>query len=174
MNDAEAVLRCQDGDHEAFRHLVEQYQHVLYGTAYLMTGNASVAEEYVQDAFLAAWRGMNTFRIGRPMKPWLVRILVNTIVSQRRRGAITTTPLESEGDGSEPEDAFQMAECVENRHEVRRALAGLSEERRRVVMLRYFAGLSVSELAEVLGCREGTVKSRLSRALQELRTAMQG
>ena len=89
MNDEEAVRRCQDGDREAFRHLVERYKDVLYGTACLMTGNASVAEEHVQESFLLAWRGVGGFRVGLPVKPWLVRILVNTITSQRRRGFST-------------------------------------------------------------------------------------
>ena len=66
MTDDEAVLRCQDGDREAFRHLVEQYKNPLFGTAYLMTGNAAQAEEHVQDAFLLAWRGIQSFRRGRP------------------------------------------------------------------------------------------------------------
>ena len=64
MNDEEAVRRCQDGDREAFRHLVERYKDVLYGTACLMTGNASVAEEHVQESFLLAWRGVGGFRVG--------------------------------------------------------------------------------------------------------------
>ena len=169
MNDEEAVERCQGGDREAFRHLVERYKDVLYGTAYLMAGNASLAEEYVQDAFLLAWRGMDTFHVGRPMKPWLVRILVNTITSQRRRRSLPTTPLEDADNQSEPDDALQMAERVEDQHRMRQALAALSDEHRQVVMLRYFADLSLSEVAEALGCREGTVKSRLHRALERLK-----
>ena len=94
MNDAEAVRRCQDGNREAFRHLVERYKDVLYGTAYLMTENTSIAEEQVQEAFLSAWQGIGGFRNGRPVKPWLVRILVNSIVSQRRRQTIPTAPLD--------------------------------------------------------------------------------
>ena len=69
MNDEEAVRRCQDGDREAFRHLVERYKDVLYGTACLMTGNASVAEDHVQESFLLAWRGVGGFRVGLPVKP---------------------------------------------------------------------------------------------------------
>ena len=65
MNDEEAVRRCQDGDREAFRHLVDRYKDLLYGTACLMTGNTSIAEEHVQEAFISAWRGMSSFRIWR-------------------------------------------------------------------------------------------------------------
>ncbi|MDO8749783.1 MAG: RNA polymerase sigma factor [Dehalococcoidia bacterium] len=173
MNDAEAVGLCQDGDSEAFRHLVERYQDVLYGTAYLMTGNPSVAEEYVQDAFLSAWRGIDTFGVGRPVKPWLVRILVNTVISGRRRRSIQTVPVDDPDtlpdNVSEASDAFQMAERIEDRLRLRQALASLPNEHRQVVMLRYFTGLSLSEVANVLGCPEGTVKSRLHRALERLK-----
>ena len=57
MTDNEAILRCQDGDRDAFRYLVEQYKDVLFGTAVLMTGNRAVAEDQVQEALLSAWRG---------------------------------------------------------------------------------------------------------------------
>ena len=166
MNDEEAVRRCQDGDREAFRHLVERYKDVLYGTACLMTGNASVAEEHVQESFLLAWRGIGGFRVGLPVKPWLVRILVNTITSQRRRGSVPTIALEEATHSEVAGNPADLAERVANQLEVRQAIASLSEEHKQVVMLRYFADLSVPQ---VLGCREGTVKSRLHRALRHLR-----
>ena len=172
MNDEEAVRRCQDGDHEAFRHLVERYKDVLYGTACLMTGNPSTAEEQVQEAFLSAWRGMKSFRIGRPLKPWLVRILVNTVMGQRRRRSIPVVPLEETAQSAGPGDPVELAEQGETRQWVRLAISVLSEEHRQVIMLRYFTGLSVPELARVLGCRQGTVKSRLSRAVRRPRDQM--
>lgn len=169
MTDEQAVLRCQDGEREAFRHLVERYQDVLFGTAVLMTGDRAQAEEHVQEAFLAAWRGIEGFQSERPVKPWLVRILVNTVVSQRRRRVVSTVSLEYE---SEAEDAARPADEIEAQHErlaIRQALAGLNPEQRQVVVLRFFAGLTVPQLAEATGVREGTVKSRLHRALGQLR-----
>ena len=169
MTDEQAVLRCQDGEREAFRHLVERYQDVLYGTAVLMTGDRALAEEYVQEALLAAWRGIHGFRIGHPVKPWLVRILVNAIVSQRRRPVVATVPLEDHSQAdSEPEPA-EAAEAQLNREEIRQALEGLNPDQRQVVVLRFFADLTVPQLAEAIGVREGTVKSRLHRALGQLR-----
>ena len=169
MNDEEAVRRCRDGDREAFRHLVERYEDVLYGTAYLMTGNASIAEEQVQEAFLSAWKGIGGFRIERPLKPWLVRILVNGVMNQRRRRSLPTAPLEEATHQSDAKDTVDLAEKVANEQVVRQALASLSQEHKQVVMLRYFTGLSVLELADVLECQEGTIKSRLHRALGHLR-----
>ena len=92
MIDDDAIARCQDGDRDAFRHLVDRYKDVMYGTAVLMTGNRAVAEETVQEAFLSAWRGIGGFKRGRPPKPWLIRILVNRVMDERRRQTIPTVP----------------------------------------------------------------------------------
>ncbi len=172
MTDNEAILRCQDGDREAFRHLVDRYRDVLFGTAVLMTGNRAVAEEQVQEALLSAWRGIKGFRRGSPVKPWLVRILVNAVLSQQRRRTIPAVQL----DGSDPQataldfaDPVETLNALENRLALRRAIAELSPDHRQVVALRYFAGLTVPETARSLGVREGTVKSRLHRALAILR-----
>ena len=172
MNDEEAVRRCRDGDREAFRHLVDRYKDLLYGTACLMTGNTSIAEEHVQEAFISAWRGMSTFRLGRPMKPWLVRILVNTVMGQRRRRSIQTVPLEETAQSAETDDPVGLAEQGETAESVRLAISALSREHRQVILLRYFADLSVPEIGRAIGCRQGTVKSRLSRAIRRLQNEL--
>ncbi len=172
MTDNEAIVRCQDGDRDAFRHLVDQYRDVLFGTAVLMTGNRALAEEQVQEALLSAWRGIKGFRRGSPVKPWLVRILVNAVLSQQRRRTIPTVQL----DGNNPQatasdiaDPAETLDALESRLALRRAIAELNPDHRQVVALRYFAGLTVPETARSLGVREGTVKSRLHRALAVLR-----
>ena len=176
MTDNEAIMRCQNGDRDAFRHLVEQYKDVLFGTAVLMTGNRAVAEEQVQEALLSAWRGIRGFRRGNPVKPWLLRILVNAVLSQQRRRTIETVrfngncPEEPDYGGSDPAETL---DALENRIALRRAIAGLNQDHRQVVALRYFAGLTVPEVARTLGVREGTVKSRLHRALAILRRQLE-
>ena len=169
MTEAEAIRLCQEGSPDAFRHLVEQHQNTLYGTAVLMTGNRAVAEEHVQEAFLSAWRAIRQFRRGRPFKPWIVRILVNRIVSSRRRSRVPTAPLEDAERVTGPADVLESAMSAELRDEVQAALDRLSPQHYRVVVLRYFAELSLREIAEAIGVREGTVKSRLSRALSRLK-----
>ncbi len=172
MTDNEAILRCQDGDREAFRHLVDRYRDVLFGTAVLMTGNRAVAEEQVQEALLSAWRGIKGFRRGCPVKPWLIRILINAVLSHQRRRALPTVQLNGNGpETPDPEltDPAETLDALEDRLALRRAIAGLSPDHRQVVALRYFAGLTVPETARSLGIREGTVKSRLHRALALLR-----
>ncbi len=169
MTEAEAIRLCQEGSPDAFRHLVEQHKNTLYGTAVLMTGDRSVAEEHVQEAFLSAWRGIGRFQRGRPFKPWIVRILVNRIVSSRRRNRAPTAPLEHADRVTGSADVLESAMSAERRDEVQAALGRLSPRHHEVVVLRYFAELSLSEVAAAIGVREGTVKSRLSRALGRLR-----
>ena len=166
MTDDEAIRRCQEGDREAFRHLVETYKNPMYGTALLMTGNPALAEEHVQDALLNAWRGIRRFQRGRPVKPWLMRILVNAVVSQQRRRSLSTVSLDESLPIGAPGDE---AEAVENRELLRQALDQLTPEHRQVVVLRYFADLTVAEVARSAGIREGTAKSRLHRALRQMR-----
>ena len=169
MTEAEALRLCQEGSPDAFRHLVERHKNTLFGTAVLMTGDRAAAEEHVQEAFLSAWRGISGFRRGRPFKPWVVRILVNRIVSSRRARALPTAPLEDAERVTGPADVLESAMSAERRDEVQAALSRLSPQHYRVVVLRYFAEFSLSEISEAIGVREGTVKSRLSRALSRLR-----
>ncbi len=172
MSDDEAIARCQQGDRDAFRHLVDRYKDVLYGTAVLMTGNRAVGEEVVQEAFLSAWRGIGGFKRGRPPKPWLVRILVNEVLTRQRKKSIPAIPLSDLDHAADPA-ASDDADAFQDRAIVRQALAHLVPEQQQVVVLRYFAELSVPEVARSIGVREGTVKSRLHRALKRLRKKLE-
>ena len=167
IDEQDAVRRCQRGDREAFRPLVERYGDVLMGTLYLMTHDRTVSEELVQETFLRAWKSIGRFRLGAPLKPWLVRIAVNLALDARAR-SLPVEPLE-EADQGGPDAELARAD---DKDEIRRALGQLADEHRRVIILRYFAELSTGEAANVLGVREGTVKSRLNRALERLRVAL--
>ena len=176
MTEDQAVLRCQHGERDAFRYMVERYQDIVFGTAYNMTRNRALAEELAQDAFLSAWKGIRSFRRGRPFKPWLMRILVNTVMAHRRRRTVETTPIEGsesemESDAEDPEDT---AESRSEQQALRRAIGELSPDHRQVVVLRYFADMTVPEVARAAGLAEGTVKSRLHRAHQALRQELAG
>lgn len=173
MTEEDAVVRCQEGDRDAFRYLVEQYKDVLYGTAYLMTHDRALAEEHVQEAFLAAWRGIKGFQRGRPFKPWLIRILVNSVLAQQRRRGVATAPLDESAMAEQGGGLDDLVEALEDRAAVRRALDALSPEHRQVLVLRYFADLTLSQVARAIKAREGTVKSRLHRALGQMRCKLE-
>ncbi len=175
IEEEEAIQRCKSGDREAFRYLVEHYQNVLYGTAYLMTGDRTVAEDQVQEAFFSAWKSIGSFKIGRPLKPWLVRILVNKVLSYRR-SASQSLSLAFHDHNNGQESATQKnddpADEVERQDEVKRALDKLNDEHRQVILLKYFAGLSIAETSAALKRPEGTIKSQLHRAVEHLQSAL--
>ena len=93
LDESEAIRRCQEGQRDPFRFLVERYGKVLYGTAYRMTRDRGLAEDLVQEAFLRVWRGMPSFRGGGNFKAWIVRILVNHVMSERRKKRVREVPL---------------------------------------------------------------------------------
>jgi RNA polymerase sigma-70 factor, ECF subfamily len=175
IEEEEAIQRCKSGDREAFRYLVERYQNVLYGTAYLMTGDRTVAEDQVQEAFFSAWKNIGGFKSGLPLKPWLVRILVNKVLSYRRSMSQSKSLAFHEHDNGQ-ESATQKIDDpvdeVERHDQVRRALDKLNEEHRQVILLRYFTGLSLAETSSALKRPEGTIKSQLHRAMEHMQSAL--
>jgi RNA polymerase sigma-70 factor, ECF subfamily len=164
LTEDEAVTRCQAGDRDAFRFLVDRYQNILYGTAFLMMGDKMAAEDQVQEAFISAWKGIRTFQSGYPFKPWLIRILVNRVISYRRNH-IKTDNVHHAVAPIAPE----TTEKLEIHDQLERALNRLSEEQRQVILLRYFTGLTLTETSSALGRPEGTIKSQAHRALGQLK-----
>ena len=170
MDEAQAIQRSQNGESDPFRFLVERYGKVLYGTAYLMTDDKGLAEDMVQETFLLAWRSLRSFRTGASFKPWVVRILVNRIMAERRKKSVPQTKaVQAAAALPDPSTPEQDALTREEQRRVRRAIDTLSQEARDAILLRYYSELTVPEIARALGWREGTVKSRLHRALSRLR-----
>jgi RNA polymerase sigma factor (sigma-70 family) len=170
ITEGEIIQRCQKGDKEAFRSVVESYQDVLFGTAYLMTGSRTVAEDQVQEAFISAWKGIGSFRPGHPLKPWLVRIVVNKVLSYKRANSIAVSTFNPDITTDPVDDP---TEDIELKDQLQRFLPRLSEEQRQVVFLRYFTGLSVAETSAALRRRQGTVKSQAHRALELLKNLIE-
>ncbi len=170
MDETEQVLKCQQGNRDAFRYIVERYGDVLFGTAYLMTRNRAAAEDMVQSAFLLAWKGIPRFEAGTNLKAWLIRILINQVVSEKRRKQHPETPLDSAPDrAGDLDGGLDAVLRSERQEEVRAALYTLEESTREAIVLRYFAEMSIKEIAETLDWAEGTVKSRIHRGLSSLR-----
>ncbi len=168
----EIIERCQRGDSEAFRWLVDRYGDLAYRTAYFMVYDRQQAEDITQEAFLDAWRGIKGFKVGYSFKPWFLKIVVNRCRMQKRHRVVPTVSLERVEPKRVATGARAADEAVasgESRQLVREAIASLEEDQRSVIMLRYFAELTVPEIAQVLSLPEGTVKSRLHRAMQRLR-----
>ena len=163
------VKRCQKGDEGAFRILVGKYKDLLLGTAYLILKDRQSADEVVQETVIKMWENLPSLHDSRSLKPWLMRIVVNEANRQFRKKSIQTVPLESASEI--PDDDYDIDELLiqeENHHILREALSSLSPEQRDVIVLRYFSDLTVPEIAAAISVPEGTVKSRISRALDKL------
>jgi RNA polymerase sigma-70 factor (ECF subfamily) len=171
LNESETSLvsRCQAGDAEAFRTLVEQHSRVLFGTAYLMTRDRGLAEDAVQSALVQMWKKLPSLRRNGSLKAWLVRIVINEVNQQRRKKSLPTMPLEQAPEiPDDPPEIETLLFHDEERRRLRQSLETLPVKQREAVVLRYFSDLTVPEVAAVTGEREGTIKSRLSRALDQL------
>jgi RNA polymerase sigma factor (sigma-70 family) len=175
--DAETVERARRGDAAAYAELVQRYTEMAFRTAYLVTGSAADAEDAAQDAFVKAYWALPRFRAGGSFRAWLLRIVGNE-ARNRRRAAGRRAALELRLAGGLRAAATDPSpEAAAEASEERRALVGalnrMTEEDRQVISCRYLLQLSIEETAAALDIPEGTVKSRLSRALGRLRGLME-
>jgi RNA polymerase sigma factor (sigma-70 family) len=173
----ELVVRAQRGDVAAFEQLVAGYQQLAFRTAYVVAGNAADAEDAAQEAFVKAHGALGRFDADRPLRPWLLRIVANEARNRRRsagRRAHLATRAAHEPVSATEQGAESAVLASERDSELHVALATLREPERQVIVLRYFLDLSEAETATALGCRKGTVKSRLSRGLERLRHELEG
>ncbi len=176
MDEAEAaalVRRCQTGDTEAFRALVETYKNTLFGVAYFMTHDRAAAEDAVQEGLVQIWCHIHSLRDPGRIKPWLIRIVVNEVNQQFRKKPAPSLPLEAADAAFDDNLPEEQAMTTERRRLICHALDGLPREQREAVILRFYSDLSVPEIAAVTHSPEGTIKSRLHRAMSYLSTILQ-
>jgi RNA polymerase sigma-70 factor (ECF subfamily) len=173
LTDSELIERARRGDASAFEELVRRYEEIAYRTAYLVIGDADEARDAAQDGFLRAHAALGRFREGAELRPWLLRIVANA-ARNRRRSAARRTGLAlrafrdaASGDAAPSPEALLLAD--ERRRELLAAVNRLRPNDRLVIALRWFLELGEEEMAAVLNCPRGTVKSRLSRATARLR-----
>lgn len=175
MTEQELVRAAAGGDTEAFARLVRTYENKIYSLAFRMCGSADDASDIAQEVFLAAWRGLPSFRGDSGFATWLYRLTSNAAIDylrrqKKQRGDMSLDDeelgLDAVDTGPGPQDA---AERTEVRSVVAAGLQELSEGHRQVLVLREIQGLSYEEIADVLEVDLGTVKSRISRARSALR-----
>jgi RNA polymerase sigma factor (sigma-70 family) len=171
------MSRARDGDVAAYEELVRRYTEIAFRTAYLVCGDADEASDAAQEGFVRAWGALGRFRSGADPRPWLLRIVANAARNRRRSGGRRANlalriaqDRPSERAAPSPEVAVLAAE---RRETLLRAIDSLPDGDRELIGMRWFAELSEVELAAALDVPRGTVKSRLSRAMGRLRTAMQ-
>jgi RNA polymerase sigma-70 factor (ECF subfamily) len=165
------IIRAQSGDREAFAILFEQYKNLVYKTAYLMLGEASEAEDALQEIFLQVYKSLAGFVPGKAaFTTWLYRVTFNYCLNHRRKKRPLTLPLEDISPALKSE--FPGAELAEEEI-LQQAVGKLTDKQRAVVILRYFWDLPYAEIAQILDVPLGTVKSRIDLALKTLRKVLE-
>lgn len=169
LSDHDLIHRVLAGETGAFDLLVERYQETIYRLAYRLTRNADDARDLAQEAFIQAFRSLGGFREEARFSTWLYRIAVNRCLNHRKVAAreVPAEPSEQLPDGRE--DSLARLLTTERARAVARAIAELPPQQRATLTLRVQEGLSHREIAEVLGCAEGTAKANYFHAVQALR-----
>ena len=166
--DGALVARARAGDTTAFDTLVRNYMEQAFRVAYRVVGHREDAEDLVQESFLAAYQYLDSFDVGRPFGPWLMRIVLNRGSNLRRSRTRRSTEPETEG-VSEAPSALEVSERTDTGKILQEALATLSERQRLIVTMFDVDGLTSTEIGEMLELAPGTVRWHLHEARRQLR-----
>ena len=179
IDEKELIQRAIKGDETAFETLMLSYQTQIYNLCFRTVGNQDDAADMTQEAFLKAWRYLSSFQFESAFSTWLYRLATNCCLdllrSKKRRPTISLVSEDEDGEEQsfDPVDpAPQPEEALirkEEQAQLQEALASLEDTQRQIITLRVVNDLSYTEIAEILDLKEGTVKSRLSRARENLR-----
>lgn len=179
--DGAAIAAVQAGDPQAFRALVDAHGRYVFHVAHRLTGNASDAEDVVQEAFLKAYRQLGRFEARADFRTWLHRIAVNCavdLIRARRSRETAREPLDAEGvsvvdtvasPAPAPDRLAMSGEILER---VRAGMSCLTPLERAAFMLRHVEGRSIDEIGSALGLRTNATKHSVFRAVRKLRAVL--
>ena len=180
-HDRELVQRLRGGDEDAFRGLFGRYAPAAKALALRIVRQSHLAEEIVQEAFLAVWRNPGGYDSERgSVRSWLMGMVHHRAVDlvrreeAYRRRAEDSIPRALEEQADHAQDVVEMLGLPEERRIVRAALDELPDEQRDVLTLMYFGGLSQTQIADKTGIPLGTVKSRTLLGMRRMRTSLEG
>ncbi len=170
------VTRALQGDEKAFSDIVDQYSALMLRTATMIVADRDIAEDVVQDALIQAWHHLPDLREAGALRPWLMRIVVNQCISFKRRLARTTAFVRQALSEQEIDLTAQLADHHKGRLErdwdIARAIEDLPSKQRIVIVLHYYNGMTLPEMAQVLQTSENTLKKRIQAALTNLRRVL--
>jgi RNA polymerase sigma-70 factor (ECF subfamily) len=181
-SDRAAISAVTSGDPHAFRALVDRHSRYVHRVAYRLTGNASDAEDVVQEAFLKAFRQLSRFEARADFRTWIHKITVNCAIDfirARRHRETAQDPADLErvvtanspvGHGPAPDRAFFSTEIHER---VTAGLGGLTPLERAAFMLRHLEGRSIDEIGTALGLKTEAAKNSVFRAVRKMRVALE-
>ena len=178
LEESELIDRSLAGDRSAFTELVRQNQDRLFASMMQVTGSPEEAEEVAQEAFIRAFIKLDTFQRNSQFFTWIYRIAFNSALTRRRKKSARVSldqirednGLEVAGDTEAVDESLLRDERISM---VRRAIDTLTEEHRKILVLREMEDFAYEDIAEVLEISIGTVRSRLSRARRQLKIAIE-
>ena len=178
--EVETILqRCRLGDDLAWEALVRRYQGRVFGVSMHYMRDREEARDVSQEIFLKIYRNLGSLKEGQAFLPWMLRLARNCCIDRLRRLKVRTPEIEVELEdalqvvaaGGGPDEDWRQGD---RRSLLHRALAGLSEKNREMILLKEIQELKMEEIADLLSVPLGTVKSRSNRARIELARAIQG
>lgn len=173
VGDDELVLRVAGGDSVALGELYDRYGRLAYGLAYRILGDATSAEDAVQEAFLGVWRSAAGYDVARgTARAWLMTSVRNRcidVLRGPRRLSKLDEPIDDAFDLQSDDNVWETVLQRLQAHDVRRALDNLPEDQRTTINLAYFGGLTHAQIAAQMRVPLGTVKGRMRLALEKLR-----
>jgi RNA polymerase sigma-70 factor (ECF subfamily) len=177
VNTLQLLSLCQQGDTQAIERLVNEYQPSIYRLAYSILEDSPEAEEAAQDVFVAALKALGSYRGEASLTTWLYAITVNICrdrLHARRTRERLAQALQALAHMGKRQHASAEDETIRSEGEaaVRQAVNALGEKQRLPIILRYYHGCSVEEIAQILKINAGTVCSRLSTARDQLRVRL--
>lgn len=184
QQEMELVKRAQSGDVAAFESLIENYQKRIFSIAYRMIEHQEDAADLTQEVILKIFKNLDKFKGDSKFSTWVYRIATNTCLDEIKKSRRRTTySLDKEIETDEGSMAAELpdtgpgpeeeAERKDIKKAVYAAIGQLGQEHKQVILLRDLQGLSYEEIAEILHCSVGTVKSRISRARGNLKKMLE-
>jgi RNA polymerase sigma-70 factor (ECF subfamily) len=182
--DEELLLALQSGDTDSFGLLVARWERPLFNFVYRMISRTEDARDICQETFLRVLRHRQRFKPGSRFSTWMYQIALNLCRDQARKKRRWSLVMVDSGQGGEESpsprfegvsregDPVEIAETRERRDAVVRALHEIPPEQREVLILKEYEGMKFREIADVLGCPESTVKSRMYYGLNGLKSAL--
>ena len=180
LSEQELIKSAQAGNAVAFEQLIEEHQKRIFSIAYRIAGNQEDAADMAQEVLVKIFRNLKHFRGDSKFSTWLYRVATTTCLDEQKKqrrhtaysldeametedGTVTADPVDT---GPTPEEAMEQRAV---RQAIHLAIKKLKEEHQKVILLREVQGLSYEEIANILNCSEGTVKSRINRARDSLK-----
>lgn len=167
--DGELIRRAQAGEQRAFQQIAQQHSEPLFRCAFTLCRDRQLAEDIAQETLYEAWRSISRFDGRCRFSTWLYGILRHRSYKAVRRVVRRPVAELPSEDVASPADPLRESQRVEDAARVRQAVAALPEEHRLVIELRFFAELTLDDIAATLDIPLGTVKSRLHHGLEKLR-----